>query len=132
PSPGADRLARRAEEVEMSDMTFVPIDRVGVMHADVGDFVDLFADPPRLGREDAFLLLRNEPGLDEPFYYVLGKGDVSRLLAAGGPKLGGWSRARLFDFLDVHEYTRALRVDAQTRPLNRAVVVGDAGAVEGV
>jgi CHAT domain len=119
----------------MSGLTFVPLAGLDVVGDDVQDFTALFADQGRMEHASAFLLVRRENWSEDPLYYVLGHEDLDELAQAvveRGLALEQLSREQLFQYLDVHEHTRAPLVAAGVEPGARAVVLDDSGHVEGV
>jgi hypothetical protein len=119
----------------MSELTFVPRAGIDVVGDDVQDFRALCADRGRIERSAAFLLVRHEDWSPEALYYVLARDDIDELARAsseGRIDLQQLTREQLFEYLDVHEHTRAPLVPIDAQPGMRAVVLDDAGQVDGV
>lgn len=114
----------------MNQLTFVPTERVVVIQDQVEDAVELVRHPERMSSAEAILLVRREEWAEGPLYYVLERDDFERLLREA--RLAELTRAQLFDFLDVHEETRAQVTKPGDRPSERAVELDPTGAVTGV
>lgn len=115
-------------------LAFVPIDRVEVVQDD--ELVSMLENPSRHWAVPAILFVREEAGASEPYYYVLQAGQLeylARQLEAAHEPLEQLTRDRLFELLDVHEYTRAEVVGTESADPGRpAAVLDDQGALAGV
>jgi hypothetical protein len=116
-------------------LTFVPKAEIVVVGDDARAFAALYGDRDRIERSAAFLLVRREEWSPEPLYYILGREDLDELARAAaerGIDIRQLTREQLFEYLDVHEHTRAPLVPVGAQPGARAVVLDDAGQIEGV
>ena len=117
----------------MAEMHLLHADDVELVQPHGHDVAELLADPTRLDAASAFVLRRDDHA--EPFYYVFDRDDFEELLERLRREhrdLGDLTQAELFDYLDAHEHTRSRVVRRGARPPERAVVLDDAGNVEGV
>ena len=117
----------------MTDLNFVPALDVAEVSGDVHDIAKLLGDRQRMDSASAFLVLRDEDW--GRLYYVFGHEDIEELLRALQEQHRGiedLTRDELFNYLDIHEHTRAQVVQRDVEPGTRAVVLDAAGAVEGV
>jgi CHAT domain len=116
----------------MNELTFVPMDRVAIVHDQVKDFVELIDDPDRRWHSEAIVLIREEEWAGAPLYYVLAQDDLETLVGELGTAPFDFTRERLFELLDIHKHTRADQVVPGETASRPAVQVDAGGAITGV
>jgi hypothetical protein len=116
----------------MHELTFVPMDRVAIVHDQVNEIAELIGDPELRWQSDAIVLVREEEWAGAPLYYVFAQDELDTLVNKLGTAPSDLTRERLFELLDIHEHTRADQVASGETASRPAVEVDAGGAITGV